>query len=79
MLLFFIVLSEAVLFTLTDALDIGAVHIDCLLYTSDVYKRQEICQPIADVLTFIVSLPFLLAFLKQLNRMDDAEKAKAQS
>ena len=39
----------------------------------------EICQPIADVLTFIVSLPFLLAFLKQLNRMDDAEKAKAQS
>ena len=39
----------------------------------------EICQPIADVLTFIVSLPFLLAFLKQLDRMDDAEKAKAQS
>lgn len=28
MLLFFIVLSEAVLFALTDALDIGAVHID---------------------------------------------------
>ena len=39
----------------------------------------EICQPIADALTFIVSLPFLLAFLKQLDRMDDAEKAKAQS
>ena len=39
----------------------------------------EICQPIADALSFIVSLPFLLAFLKQLDRMDDAEKAKAQS
>jgi putative MATE family efflux protein len=39
----------------------------------------EICQPIADALTFIVSLPFLLAFLKQLDRMDDAEKAKVQS
>ena len=39
----------------------------------------EICQPIADALTFIVSLPFLLAFLNQLDRMDDAEKAKAQS
>ena len=39
----------------------------------------EICQPIADALTFIVSLPFLLAFLKQLDRMGDAEKAKAQS
>ena len=39
----------------------------------------ETCQPIADALTFIVSLPFLLAFLKQLDRMDDAEKAKAQS
>ena len=36
----------------------------------------EICQPIADALTFIVSLPFLLAFLKQLDRMDDAEKPK---
>ena len=39
----------------------------------------ETCQPIADVFTFIVSLPFLLAFLNQLSRMDDAEKAKAQS
>ena len=39
----------------------------------------EICQPISDALSFIVSLPFLLAFLKQLDRMDDAEKAKAQS
>ena len=37
----------------------------------------EICQPIADALTFIVSLPFLLAFLKQLDRMDEAEAAKA--
>ncbi len=36
----------------------------------------EICQPIADVLTFLVSLPFLMAFLQQLGRMDDAEKAK---
>ena len=39
----------------------------------------EICQPIADVLTFLVSLPFLLAFLQQLGRMDDAEQAKASS
>ena len=39
----------------------------------------EICQPIADVLTFLVSLPFLLAFLQQLDRMDDAEQAKASS
>lgn len=39
----------------------------------------ETCQPIADVFTFIVSLPFLLAFLNQLSRMDDAEKAKAAS
>ena len=35
----------------------------------------EICQPIADVLTFLVSLPFLLAFLQQLGRMDDAEQS----
>ena len=39
----------------------------------------ETCQPIADVFTFIVSLPFLLAFLNQLSRMDDAEKAKSAS
>ena len=39
----------------------------------------EICQPIADVLTFLVSLPFLIAFLQQLGRMDDAEQAKASS
>ena len=39
----------------------------------------EICQPIADVLTFLVSLPSLLAFLQQLGRMDDAEQAKASS
>ena len=38
----------------------------------------ETCQPIADVFTFIVSLPFLLAFLNQLSRMDDAEKARSQ-
>ncbi len=39
----------------------------------------EICQPIADVLTFLVSLPFLIAFLQQLGRMDDTEQAKASS
>ena len=39
----------------------------------------EICQPIADVLTFLVSLPFLLAFLQQLARMDDAEQSKTAS
>ena len=39
----------------------------------------EICQPIADVFTFIVSLPFLLAFLRQLGRMDDAENAGSAS
>ena len=35
----------------------------------------EICQPIADVLTFLVSLPFLIEFLQQLGRMDDAEQS----
>ena len=39
----------------------------------------EICQLIADVLTFLVSLPFLLAFLQQLGRMDDAEQSKTAS
>ena len=39
----------------------------------------EICQPIADVLTFLVSLPFLLAFLQQLGRMDDTEQSKTAS
>ena len=39
----------------------------------------EICQPIADVLTFLVSLPFLFAFLQQLGRMDDAEQSKTAS
>ena len=39
----------------------------------------EICQPIADVLTFLVSLPFLIAFLQQLGRMDDAEQSKTTS
>ena len=38
-----------------------------------------ICQPIADVLTFLVSLPFLIAFLQQLGRMDDAEQSKTAS
>ena len=31
----------------------------------------ELCQPIADVLTFLISLPFLIAFLHQLGRMPD--------
>ena len=39
----------------------------------------EICQPIADVLTLLVSLPFLIAFLQQLGRMDDAEQSKTAS
>ena len=39
----------------------------------------EICQPIADVLTFLVSLPFPIAFLQQLGRMDDAEQSKTAS
>ena len=39
----------------------------------------EICQPIADVLTFLVSLPFLIAFLQPLGRMDDAEQSKTAS
>ena len=39
----------------------------------------EICQPIADMLTFLVSLPFLIAFLQQLGRMDDAEQSKTAS
>mgnify|MGYP000689496204 CR=1 FL=1 len=37
----------------------------------------EICQPIADVLTFFVTVPFLFRFLRQLVRMDEAEAAKA--
>ena len=39
----------------------------------------EICQPIADVLTFLVSLPFLIEFLQQLGRIDDAEQSKTAS
>ena len=37
----------------------------------------EICQPIADVLTFFVTVPFLFPFLHQLIQMDEAELAKA--
>ena len=37
----------------------------------------EICQPIADVLTFFVTVPFLFPFLRQLVRMDEADAAKA--
>ena len=31
----------------------------------------EVCQPIANVLAFVISLPFLIAFLHQLGRMED--------
>ena len=37
----------------------------------------EICQPIADVLTFVVTVPFLFPFLRQLVKMEEAETAKA--
>ena len=37
----------------------------------------ELCQPIADALTFFISLPFLLAFLRQLEQMDKAEASPA--
>ena len=37
----------------------------------------EICQPIADLLTFVVTVPFLFPFLHQLVKMEEAETAKA--
>ena len=37
----------------------------------------ELCQPIADTLTCFISLPFLLAFLRQLEQMDKAEASHA--
>ena len=37
----------------------------------------ELCQPIADALTFFISLPFLLAFLRQLEQMNKAEASHA--
>ena len=37
----------------------------------------EICQPIADVLTFVVTVPLLFPFLHQLVKMEEAETAKA--
>ena len=37
----------------------------------------EICQPIADVLTFVVTVPFLFPFLHQLVKMEEAETSKA--
>ena len=37
----------------------------------------EICQPIADVLTFVVTVPFLFPFLHQLVKMEEVETAKA--
>lgn len=36
----------------------------------------EICQPIADVLTFVVTVPFLFPFLHQLVKTEEAETAK---
>ena len=38
----------------------------------------EICQPIADLLTFVVTVPFLFPFLHQLVKMEEAETAKAR-
>ena len=35
----------------------------------------EICQPIADVLTFFVTVPFLFPFLHKLVQMDETERA----
>ena len=32
----------------------------------------EMCQPIADTLTFVISVPFLLPFLHKLNQMEEA-------
>ena len=32
----------------------------------------EMCQPIADVLTFVISVPFLLPFLHKLNQLEEA-------
>ena len=37
----------------------------------------EICQPIADVLTFVVTVPFLFPFLHQLVKMEEVETAHA--
>ena len=37
----------------------------------------ELCQPIADTLTCFISLPFLLAFLRQLEQMNKAEASHA--
>ena len=37
----------------------------------------EICQPIADVLSFVVTVPFLFPFLHQLVKTEEAETAKA--
>ena len=36
----------------------------------------EICQPIADVLTFFVTVPFLFPFLHKLIQMDETERAR---
>ena len=32
----------------------------------------QVCQPIADVLTFFISVPFLVQYLGELNRMEPA-------
>lgn len=35
----------------------------------------EVCQPIADLLTFFVSVPFLVSFLRELERMEQAQQS----
>lgn len=51
----------------------GLCFIPLILTLPHVYGLTgvEICQPIADVLTCCISLPILVAFLRQLNKMED--------
>ena len=42
-----------------------------------ILQAEEPCQRIADALTCFISLPFLLAFLRQLEQMDKAEASHA--
>ena len=62
LVLFFLMMAQMVILTLPRAFGLLGV---------------EICQPIADVLTFFVTVPFLFPFLRQLVRMDEAEAAMA--
>ena len=61
LVMFFLMMAQMVILTLPRAFGLLGV---------------EICQPIADVLTFFVTVPFLFPFLRQLVRMDEAEAAK---